>query len=73
VVHCVGIINRDADGLSQNPCTSQQDGTKIRWYRETNVVLGKHALVFLCIMAMGVSITTFENENILGDLEPEGY
>ncbi len=37
------------------------------------MVLGKHALPFLCIMAMGGSITTLENENILGDLEPRGY
>jgi hypothetical protein len=37
------------------------------------MVLGKHALAFLCIMAMGVSITTLKNENIIGDLEPKDY
>ncbi|CAM6108287.1 unnamed protein product [Calypogeia fissa] len=30
VVHRAGVANLDADGLSRNPCTSQQDDTGAR-------------------------------------------
>ena len=34
VVHRAGLVNLDADGLSRNPCPSQQDTTGARWHGE---------------------------------------
>lgn len=54
VIHRPGVANGDADELSRNPCTSQQDGTGARWHDETDeeVVSGWHASAFLCMLAM---------------------
>jgi hypothetical protein len=50
VVHRPGITNLDADGLSRNPCTSQEDTTGARWADEEDeeMVPGWHAAGFLC-------------------------
>ncbi|CAM6086433.1 unnamed protein product [Calypogeia fissa] len=44
-----GVANLDADGLSRNPCTSQQDVTGARWHDE-EMVPGWHASAFLCLL-----------------------
>jgi hypothetical protein len=45
VVHGIGRLNQDADGLSRNPCTSEQDLTSARWHggEDQEVVPGWHA------------------------------
>jgi len=41
-VHKPGVTNLDADGLNQNPYTSQEDNTGARWHGEVDekMVLG---------------------------------
>ncbi|CAM6086541.1 unnamed protein product [Calypogeia fissa] len=58
VVHRAGVANLDADGLSRNPCTSQQDVTGARWHDEVDeeMVPGWHASAFLCLL-LGVGST----------------
>jgi hypothetical protein len=36
VVHKPGVANLDADGLSRNPCTNQEDDTRARWSGEVD-------------------------------------
>jgi hypothetical protein len=36
VVHRPGVANLDADGLSRNPCISQEDNTGARWHGKVN-------------------------------------
>ncbi|OAE20886.1 hypothetical protein AXG93_3256s1330 [Marchantia polymorpha subsp. ruderalis] len=50
VVHRPGVANLDADGLSQNPCTSQEDDTGGRWHVEVDeeMVPSWHASAFMC-------------------------
>ncbi|OAE18498.1 hypothetical protein AXG93_163s1310 [Marchantia polymorpha subsp. ruderalis] len=50
VVHRPGVANLDADGLSRNPCTSQEDDTGARWHGEVDeeMVPGWHASAFMC-------------------------
>jgi hypothetical protein len=36
VVHKFRVANLDADGLNQNPCTSQEDDTGARWHGEVD-------------------------------------
>ncbi len=51
VVHWADRLNQDADGLSRNPCTSQQDLTGARWHGEDQeVVPGWHASAYLCML-----------------------
>ncbi|CAM6082514.1 unnamed protein product [Calypogeia fissa] len=52
VVHRAGRLNQDADGLSRNPCTSEQDITGVRWHgdEDQEVVPGWHALAYLCLL-----------------------
>ncbi|CAM6122949.1 unnamed protein product [Calypogeia fissa] len=58
VVHRAGVANLDADGLSRNSCTSQQDDIRARWHDEKDeeMVSGWHASAFLCLF-LGVSST----------------
>ncbi|CAM6090633.1 unnamed protein product [Calypogeia fissa] len=58
VVYRAGIANLDADGLSRNPFTSQQDVTGARWHDEVDeeMVPGWHASAFLCLL-LGVGST----------------
>jgi hypothetical protein len=53
-VHKPRVVNLDADGLSWNPCTSQEDNTGARWHDEVNeeMVSGWHALAFLCLLGV---------------------
>jgi len=58
VVHRLGVINLDADGLSRNPCTSQKDNIGARWHGEVDVemVPGSHASAFLCLLGVDFSM-----------------
>jgi hypothetical protein len=52
VVHRAGQLTQDADGLSHNPCTSEQDLIGTRWHGEEDqeVVPGWHASLYLCML-----------------------
>jgi hypothetical protein len=58
VVHRPKVANFDADGLSWNPCTSQEDDIGARWHGEVDeeMVLGWHALAFLCLLGVDSSM-----------------
>jgi hypothetical protein len=53
-VHKPIVANLDADGLSRNPCTSQEDDTGAKWHGEVDeeMVPGWHALAFLCLLGV---------------------
>jgi hypothetical protein len=53
-VHKPRVANLDADGLSRNPCTSQEDDTGARWHGEVDeeMVPGWHASAFLCLLGV---------------------
>jgi hypothetical protein len=57
VVHKHGVANLDADGLSQNLCTSQKDDIKARWHGEVDeeMVPSWHASAFLCLLGVDFS------------------
>ncbi|WP_375609904.1 hypothetical protein [Bartonella sp. AC53GZZY] len=59
VVHRPGVVNRDADGLSRNPCPSQQDQTGARWHGETDeeMVPSWHTSAFLCIFSEALVVS----------------
>ena len=44
VVHRAGSVNLDADGLSCNPCPSQQDTTGTRWHGETDEEMARSCI-----------------------------
>ncbi len=54
VVHRPGVANLDADGLSQNPCTNQEDNIGAKWHGEVNeeMVPSWHASAFLCLLGV---------------------
>jgi hypothetical protein len=54
VVHRPRVANLDADGLSRNPCTSQEDDFGARWHGEVDeeMVPGWHASAFLCLLGV---------------------
>jgi hypothetical protein len=58
VVHRPRVANLDADGLSQNPCTSQEDDTGARWHGKVDgeMVPGWHALTFMCLLGVDSSM-----------------
>jgi hypothetical protein len=58
VVHRRGVVSLDADGLSRNPCTSQEDNIGARWHGEVNeeMVSGWHASAFLCLLSVDSSM-----------------
>ncbi len=55
MVHKHGVVNLDANGLSWNPCTNQEDNTGARWHGEVDeeMVLGWHASVFFVFVGCG--------------------
>jgi hypothetical protein len=59
VVHRVGLVNMDADGLSRNPVPSQADATGARWHVEEgeDSLPGWHYSAFLCLLAMNGDTT----------------
>jgi hypothetical protein len=72
VVHRPRVANLDANGLSQNPCTSQEDDTGVRWHSEVDeeMVLGWHASAFLCLLGVDSNIeghvTSYYNQRVDG-------
>ncbi|OAE22731.1 hypothetical protein AXG93_2035s1120 [Marchantia polymorpha subsp. ruderalis] len=52
VVHRPGVANLDVDGLNRNPCTSQEDDTRVRGHGEADeeMMLGWHAFAFMCLL-----------------------
>jgi hypothetical protein len=71
-VHRPGVANLDADGLSQNPCTNQEDNTRTRWDGEVDeeMVPGWHASAFLCLLGVVSSMeghmTSYSNQRVDG-------
>jgi hypothetical protein len=53
-VHRPRAANLDADGLSQNPCTSHEDDIGARWHGEVDeeMVPSWHASAFLCLLGV---------------------
>ena len=51
VVHRARLVNLDANGLSRNPCLSQQVATGARW----------HVVAFLCLLATKAHAKQVEN------------
>ncbi len=37
IMHRVGRVNWDVDGLNQNPSSSQEDTTKVRWHGDVDL------------------------------------
>jgi hypothetical protein len=72
VVHRPGVTKLDANGLSWNPCTSQEDDTRTRWHGEVDeeMVLGWHASAFLCLLGVDSSmeghVTSYSNQKVNG-------
>jgi hypothetical protein len=72
VVHKPGVTNLDADGLSQNPCTSHEDNTGARWPGEVDeeMVPRWHALVFLSLLGVDSSmeghVTSYSSQRVDG-------
>ncbi|OAE32097.1 hypothetical protein AXG93_2573s1060 [Marchantia polymorpha subsp. ruderalis] len=80
VVHRPGVANLDADGLSRNPCTSQEDDTGARWHGEVDeeMVPSSHASAFMCWLRGEFSredhLTSYSSQRVDGqssDLEVE--
>ncbi len=57
-MHRPKVANLDVDGLSRNPCTSQEDDIRARWHGEVDeeMVLGWHASAFLCLLGVDFSM-----------------
>jgi hypothetical protein len=72
VVHKPGVTNLDVDGLSRNPCTSQEDNTRVRWHGEVDeeMVPSWHASAFLCLLGVDFSmeghVTFYYNQRVDG-------
>ncbi len=71
-MHKPGVTNFDADGLSRNPCTSQEDNTRVRWHGEVDeeMVPGWHASAFLCLLVVDSSMeghmTSYSSQRVNG-------
>jgi hypothetical protein len=71
-VHRPEVANLDADGLSRNPCTSQEDNTRARWHGEVDeeMVPGWHASVVLCLLGVDSSmeghVTSYSSQRVDG-------
>jgi hypothetical protein len=59
VVHRVGLVNMDANGLSRNPIPNQADATGARWHVEEgeDSLPGWHCSAFLCLLTMNGDTT----------------
>jgi len=72
VVHKPEVANLNADGLSRNPCTSQEDNTGARWHGEVNekMVPGWYASAFLCLLGVDSSMeghmTSYSSQRVDG-------
>jgi hypothetical protein len=72
VKHKPGVTNPDANGLSWNPCTSQEDNIGVRWHDEVNeeMVPGWHASAFLCLLGVDSNmeghVTFYSSQRVNG-------
>jgi hypothetical protein len=72
VVHRPRVANLDADGLSRNPYTSQEDDTRARWYGKVDeeMVPGWHASTFLCLLGVDSNmeghVTSYNSQRVDG-------
>jgi hypothetical protein len=72
VVHKPEVANLDADGLSWNPCTSQEDDTKAKWHGEVDeeMVPGWHPSAFLCLLGVDSNMeghmTSYSSQKVNG-------
>ncbi len=72
VVHRLGVVNLDADGLSRNLCTSQEDDTRARWHGEVDeeMVPSWHASAFLCLLGVDSNMeghmTSYSSQRVDG-------
>jgi hypothetical protein len=71
VVHRVGLVSMDADGLSCNPIPSQADATSARWHVDDgeDSLPGWHCSIFLCLL--GIHGDTTE-EAIVATVDVDG-
>jgi hypothetical protein len=75
VVHRVGLVNMDADGLSRNPVSSQMDATGARWHVDDgeDSLLGWHCSTFLCVLVMHgdtteeATVATIDHQGLICD------
>jgi hypothetical protein len=71
-VHRHGVANLNADGLSQNPCTNQEDDTKARWHGKVDeeMLPSWHASAFLCLLGVDSSMeghmTSYSSQRVDG-------
>jgi hypothetical protein len=71
-VHKTRVANLDADGLSWNPCTNQEDNTGARWHDKVNeeMMPSWHALAFLCLLGVDSSmeghVTSYSSQRVDG-------
>jgi len=72
VAHRLGVVNLHVDGLSRNPCNSQEDNTGVRWHGKVDeeMVPGWHALAFLCLLGVDSSMeghmTSYSSQRVDG-------
>jgi hypothetical protein len=70
VVHKPGVANLDADGLSRNQCTRQEDDIGARWHGEVDeeMMPSWHASAFLCLLGVDCSMeahmTSYSSQRI---------
>jgi hypothetical protein len=52
IVHNIGRVNQDANGLNQNPSSNEEDIIGARWHGEVDleVVLGWHVFAYMCTL-----------------------
>ncbi len=71
-MHRHGVANLNADGLSQNPCTNQEDDTKARWHGKVDeeMLPSWHASAFLCLLGVDSSMeghmTSYSSQRVDG-------
>ncbi|CAK9857269.1 unnamed protein product [Sphagnum jensenii] len=72
VVHKPRVAKLDANGLSRNPCTNQEDNTGARWHGEVDeeMLPRWHASAFLCLLGVDSSmeghVTSYSSQRVDG-------
>ncbi len=70
MVHRPRVANLDADGLSRNPCISQEDDIGARWHGEVDeeLVPSWHASAFLCLLGVDSNmeghVTSYSSQRV---------
>jgi len=52
IIHMVGRVNQDANGLNQNPSSNEEDTIRVCWHGDVDleVILGCHAITYFCTL-----------------------